>query len=227
MHIFSTVSPEVGTFYHANSYCEGPLADAETQRFPKYTHSPGKTRNYLVNTSRCTCINKASSYRQKCSLWADVDVLFQKSQNPLYRCANLPMYVGANLVQRAKTTSPNVQCNTQRGQTYRGSYATPTSTQFSSCCRLADSSGSLPARTYTNKQYRICSPNDSNREHPCFVFFFALGHCVQRVCCLPFCTLTCCLHCVQMSCFYSEHKNVPLQNAVRQKIPLENIFHAL
>lgn len=170
MHIFSTVAPEVETFYHAYSYCEGPLADAKSQRFPKHTHSQGKTRNYQVNTLHCTCTDRASSYRQKCSLWANVDILFSKSPNLLYHWATPPLHVTANLVQRAQTTSPNVQCYAQRGQTYRGSYATPTSTQCLSCCRLADSSGSLPARTYTNKRCRICTQNDSNREHPCFFF---------------------------------------------------------
>lgn len=173
MHIFSTVAPEVETFYHAYSYCEGPLADAKSQRFPKHTHSQGKTRNYQVNTLHCTCTDRASSYRQKCSLWANVDILFSKSPNLLYHWATPPLHVTANLVQRAQTTSPNVQCYAQRGQTYRGSYATPTSTQCLSCCRLADSSGSLPARTYTNKRCRICTQNDSNREHPCFFFLLS------------------------------------------------------
>lgn len=101
-------------------------------------------------------------------------ILFSKYPNLLYHWATPPLHVTANLVQRAQTTSPNVQCYAQRGQTYRGSYATPTSTQCLSCCRLADSSGSLPARTYTNKRCRICTQNDSNREHPCF-FFLLLG----------------------------------------------------
>lgn len=68
------VSPDVEiTYYYAYSYWDGSLADADIQCFSKCTHSLGKWRK-LVNGSFHLCIIKASSYRQKCSFWADVDI---------------------------------------------------------------------------------------------------------------------------------------------------------